>query len=712
MEQEPTVKLHSSRHLLYLLTLSFAASCDVPEDTERAPEQAPEQSLESIFTVGGDAELAEAEERSLTVLDALPDAEELGEWEVKKVWVDELSMAHTRIQQTFHGIPVFEGEAIVHLHSTGEVRGLTDKLLRNISVDTNPDYLEDEAIDLAAVAWQGWDVLTDDPKAELWILRHEGVDHLVWRVDLLRMDGTPQTASQRMFIDAHTGEVVWQLNNLHDAAVTGSGDGNYHSGVSLETWEDTGTYYLDDTTRSIGTYTFNNTTSSLYYLTDADNVWDTASAAEGVDVHYAAMQAYDYYDTQHGRTGLDGSGGPGWISSLSGTGTNISMLVNYSTNYANAYYDPTGPYFIFGDGDGTFFDALTTVDIVSHEMTHAVTGSEANFTYSNQSGAMDESMADVFGAMVEAYTDGAISADTWLMGEECYTPSTAGDALRYMDDPTADGSSFDHYNDLYTGFQDSGGVHWNSGIGNMSFYLLSQGGTHPTYGGSMTGIGSDEAAAIWYHALVTYMTSSTTFADARDAMLSAATDLYGASSVEYAAVENAWYLVGVGDAASGNDADGDGYDDINAGGDDCDDTDAAVNPGAAEVCDGVDNNCDGTIDESTATDASTWYTDADSDGYGDAASSSVACDAPSGAVADSTDCDDTNAAVNPGAAEVCDSIDNDCDGTADNNATDATTWYADSDGDTYGDAATTQDSCDQPSGYLTHILTRATTPLE
>jgi len=146
------------------------------------------------------------------------------------------------------------------------------------------------------------------------------------------------------------------------------------------------------------------------------------------------------------------------------------------------------------------------------------------------------------------------------------------------------------------------------------------------------------------------------------------------------------------------DLDGDGY--AIADGD-CDDNDASINPGATEMCDGVDNDCDGAVDEADAADAATWYADADGDGYGDANTATVACDQPSGYVSDATDCDDTDASVNPLATEMCDGVDNDCDGTVDEaDAADAATWYADADGDSYGDAAVTTVACDQPSGYV------------
>jgi hypothetical protein len=145
------------------------------------------------------------------------------------------------------------------------------------------------------------------------------------------------------------------------------------------------------------------------------------------------------------------------------------------------------------------------------------------------------------------------------------------------------------------------------------------------------------------------------------------------------------------------DADGDGY----AACEECDDANAANNPGATETCDGVDNDCDGTIDEPDAVDASTWYTDGDGDGYGDATTGTVACDAPVGTVADATDCDDSAAAVSPAATERCNGVDDDCDGTVDEaDAAAATTWYSDSDGDGYGDASAGTVACDAPAGTV------------
>lgn len=145
------------------------------------------------------------------------------------------------------------------------------------------------------------------------------------------------------------------------------------------------------------------------------------------------------------------------------------------------------------------------------------------------------------------------------------------------------------------------------------------------------------------------------------------------------------------------DLDGDGF-----GEGDCDDGEPAVHPGAAEHCDGVDEDCDGVVDED-ATDATTWYVDADGDGFGDADVSTRACAAPSGSVGDATDCDDGDAAVNPGGVERCDTeADDDCDGASNEaDAEDALDWRSDADGDGFGDASATPTwSCMQPGDLV------------
>ncbi|MFZ5477995.1 MAG: putative metal-binding motif-containing protein [Myxococcota bacterium] len=131
--------------------------------------------------------------------------------------------------------------------------------------------------------------------------------------------------------------------------------------------------------------------------------------------------------------------------------------------------------------------------------------------------------------------------------------------------------------------------------------------------------------------------------------------------------------------------------------DDCDDTSASVSPADAETCNGVDDDCDGSTDEGLS---GTWYADDDGDGYGDAADVTTTCTAASGYVSNDDDCDDTVATTYPGATERCNGVDDDCDGTIDD-GTSSVTWYADTDGDGYGDASSTITECNPPDDYVT-----------
>ncbi len=135
---------------------------------------------------------------------------------------------------------------------------------------------------------------------------------------------------------------------------------------------------------------------------------------------------------------------------------------------------------------------------------------------------------------------------------------------------------------------------------------------------------------------------------------------------------------------------------------DCDDTDGTISPSATEICDGIDNDCDTTIDVNAA-DATAWYPDGDSDGYGDESSPALVCSQPSGYIADGSDCNDADAAINPLAAETCDGTDDNCSGN-ENDASDASTYYADLDHDYYGDSGNTTAACTRPSGFRINAL--------
>jgi Zn-dependent metalloprotease len=484
---------------------------------------------------------------------------------------DRADRVHTHVQQTHNGVPVFGGEAIVHLDTLNEVEAqpTTDTLVEGVDVNTVPNLTLNEAIKAAKLKYKEKkgcdDCFTDPPKAALWILRHEGVDYLVYRVQLSRLDGTENTSEPVYFINAHSGDLVWSYDNLQTQAATGTGSSLYSGTQAISTYQSGGSYYMEDTSRALGTFDNRNTAKinmtlgwissfgSTYRFSDADNVWNTSTQRAGVDAHYGATKVYDYFLNVHGRNGIDGMGGPRTYASVNGTGL-ISSTVHFGKAYNNAFWTDSKNQMFYGDGDGTNYSPLVTLDICGHEMQHGITSRTAGLVYSGEAGALNESWSDVFGAMVELYARGGQeTTTTWWIGEDATTPNTAGDALRYMDTPHRAGNygytandDPDHYTERYTGTSDNGGVHINSGIPNHVFYLLAKGGTHAHVPGPfVTGVGADKAARIWYKALTTYMTSSTNFAGARTATLNAAIDLYGVGSLEAVAVADAWAACGV-----------------------------------------------------------------------------------------------------------------------------------------------------------------------
>ena len=535
----------SSRSLLPLLVVLGLSACTTEPDLLAEPELgAPE-----LFADGsqGALDLAEdmAYEHFFDADNGPAIAKGITELRTLKVHVDDLTgMAHTKVQQLHQGVPVFGGEAIVHLSPTGKLQGITDDLVDGVAVDVVADYDGEEAIDLAVeYDGRGVEALTADPVADLWVLRHEGQDHLVWRVQLKRVAQGDDDGMPVVFVDAHSGDVVWSYDNFQTATCTGST--NYYGTVSVDCYQSGSTYYLEDTSDLLGTFTYNNTTSSLSYASNSSTTWGTTTVARNAFEAHVVSQAVDsYFMTAHGRNGIDGAGGPAAISTH---GYNyISSATSYSRNYGNAYWD--GEMMVYGDGDGYYTSSLTTLDIGGHEFTHGVTQYEANLTYSGEPGHLNESVSDIFGAMVERSALGE-SSDTWLVGEDTWTPGTSGDALRYMNDPLDDGYSWDYYSSSIG----SADVHYGSGVPNLAFYLLSEGGTHPRGRSTttVTAIGADDAADIWYLALSSYMTSSTNFAAARTATLSAAGALYGTSSTQYTQVGNSWTAVGVGGSTGG-----------------------------------------------------------------------------------------------------------------------------------------------------------------
>lgn len=437
---------------------------------------------------------------------------------------DELGYTHVKVQQVVKGIPVYGNEYIVHFNNLGQVvlvNGKFNSQARNSKIDKKAFIGENKALEIAKTQVK-FDSLEIDPTVKLYIYNTNGEYVPAYEVRLNFL--YPDPGDWHIFINAYNGNIVSKVNAILDVAATGTGTGVLGDTKTINLDYVNSTYYLRDVTKAMAatsgyilTYNDSNKTrlpGSLMYETSS--VFNTTAEKAAVDAHYYAGAVYDFYKNSFNRNSIDGNG------------MSIKSTVHYGRNYNNAFWN--GAQMVYGDGDGTTFTYLSgDLDVVGHEMTHGVTDSACGLIYQNQSGALNESISDVFGCLIEAYNKGTTN---WTVGDEVYTPSKSGDALRSLANPKLYGQPDNMSSYVYT-TSDNGGVHTNSGIPNKAAYLVAK------------SIGNTETAAIYYRALTVYFTSTTNFHDARLALVQAAADLYGTGSAEAAAVNNAFNTVGI-----------------------------------------------------------------------------------------------------------------------------------------------------------------------
>jgi len=512
------------RQVVGALCASALVGCGVPQTQNTAPAELQQYS-QQITRATQSASLA-AKQLDFSRLDELT---------ATSVVLDENGQEHVRFNRSHRGLRVVGGDFVIHGDASGSLRDVSSELRAEISrLDIRPEI---SALDAANAALK-LSPVKGTATAELIINAHERAPSLAYDVFIQHEDENGPFETHYL-IDAKDASLQDSFSAIESAAAVGTGNSLYLGQVSIGTNSVTGGFEMRDTTRG-GFYTVNmkNRSSGGTIFTDTDNVWgsgttsDAASAA--VDAHYGQTLTYDYYKNIHGRNGIDGAGNVGY------------SRVHYSQRYNNAYWSDSCFCMTYGDGDGSSFTPLVAIDVAGHEMTHGVTSRTANLTYSGESGGLNEATSDIFGSMVEFYANNAADPGDYLIGEVIYTPTKAGDALRYMYNPSLDGSSANCWSSTVGSLD----VHYSSGVANHFFFLLAEGSNGATVsptcnGTTVTGIGRAAAEKIWYRALTVYMTSSTNYAGARAASLKAATDLYGAGSTQYNAVAAAWSAVSV-----------------------------------------------------------------------------------------------------------------------------------------------------------------------
>ncbi|OLZ73636.1 flagellar biosynthesis protein FlgM [Streptomyces sp. IMTB 2501] len=505
------------------------------------------------------------------------------------VMLDPEGARHVRFARTHDGMPVLGGDLVVHLDNKLAYTGVTRAAGQAVKpAATQAKLTADQAAAKAAQAAKG-----DAGSAQLVVDARDGSAALAYQVTVTDEQGT-----NTVVVDAVTGKVRSNtpdsdeflspklLANLrkhgetidpstgaaspeallgsgaaagYPSAAKGTGKTLFVGNVPLTTTQTSrGHYQLKDPSR-YGTETRDakgQTTekfSAGTAFTNTTDVWGNGAtsnrASAAADAQYGITKTLDFYKSTFGRKGIANN-------SKAAQG-----MVHWGNKVANAFWDPTCNCMLYGDGDGkTFKKPLVVLDVTGHELTHGVVDATAKLEPTHvdsdgnqygEPGALNESLADVFGSNVEFYANNPKDTPDYLIGEKL---GLAQKFLRRLDHPSLDKleGTIDYWSPdtYYTE------VHAGSGVSSHAYYLLAEGSgkktingvayDSPTYDHStVKGIGRAKATAIFYRALTRYMVSTTDFHDARVATLKAASDLYGANSTEYKTVDKAWAAVNV-----------------------------------------------------------------------------------------------------------------------------------------------------------------------
>lgn len=477
---------------------------------------------------------------------------------------DDLGFTHTRFHQYYKGVKIQSAEFIVH-EKGGMLKTANGVIVSGINMDVSPVLTENMALDSALsfigaeeYLWQNADAekvvkkqmkdsaATYFPKGRLVLASPPGSEEitaeglrLCWSFDIYTHK--PGNAN-RVFINAKTGSVfrVIPLSMSCDPDVATGTTTWYGSGYNFRVSKSGGDYYMKDNCYdpTLWVRDYNGGSISEYY--DVNNVWNATSQNAQVQSMWGAEMIYSYYNSKFGRT------------SWNGGNADIIAINEASINgdVTNACWGCDGNVMSLGAGNTSDpTDDWNTIDIEGHEFTHGVVQSEAGLDYEKQSGALNESFADIFGTCVERYAEGGANPD-WTLGEEIGAFRSMENPGSYNDPDTYAGTNWVTTSGCTpsTG-NDYCGVHTNSGVQNKWFFLLSDGESGTNDNGddyNVTGIGISKAAEIAYRNLTVYLTSTSNYHDAREGALQSAKDLYGNCSNEAIQCGEAWYAVGVG----------------------------------------------------------------------------------------------------------------------------------------------------------------------
>jgi Zn-dependent metalloprotease len=510
-----------------------------------------------------------------------------------KVETDELGYLRFRYAQRYNGYPVEHTDFFLHYKDSLLVEA-TALVVPNFNLSTTRGLTEATALNNALAylnateyAWQNADLeaeireetgdstATYYPKGELVIARIAGEQlraqnyKFAYRFNITSVQ---PFAHDYVYVDANTGIVFQKTTLMHsctkhcqhptpfksfgkklfeprkinsdcdkDGTATTLYNGNQAIKTTYRKWPFKD-HILKECDRNIHTKWGWGLNPEV---TDKDGNWDESDQA-ATSAHWAMERTWDFYKFTYGRSGANGNN------------RQVKILADENNSANNAGWDLSSGNndkirlgrWLFNDPINGFVAnnmPLASLDIVGHEFSHGVVQATSNLVYENESGALNESFADIFGTMVERYGQNGIF--NWTIAE------ATGNIFRSMSNPN-DFNQPDRFQGIFwqplaanpNQNNDYGGVHINSGVQNRWFHLLSVGGT-VTIGANtfnVQGIGIDKAASIAYHNFTARLQQTSGYAQAREGSIQSAIDLYGACSFEVAQVRNAWAAVGVG----------------------------------------------------------------------------------------------------------------------------------------------------------------------
>jgi len=442
---------------------------------------------------------------------------------------------HYRYQQFFEGIPVFGHQVILH-ETHGIVSAANGIYTPDLNISVTP------AIDAGIAAAKAISYMKDEEKTissspiridtTMLVLidpaypRFSGAVGLAYQVEMTQ---DQPFGRHRMVIDAHSGRKILSHPLIYHNSVTGDARTRYYGTRTITSDSvDVNKFLLRDLTRGNGIFVYD---QSGTIFESKSRHWDlTNDKGDDValDAMYCSAKFYDFLESRYQWSGVDGHG--------------MAMACRIHDNYAgkvNAYWDRQ--YANFGDGNCDF-GPLTTLEIVGHEFTHGIIDHTSGLLYFDESGALNESLADMMGKALEYFEDPANFS--WYLGTS-FRLNPDARPFRSMDNPRSMNMPA-YYKGEY--WIDGGEVHTNSAIGNLWFAMLCDGRSGISEGGiayNITGMGMEKAARIAFHANRDYCFPGTNYRQFAKYTISVAGELYGPGSAEAEAVRESWKATGV-----------------------------------------------------------------------------------------------------------------------------------------------------------------------